>query len=250
MRRQRGVVTRFPGVEEMSQIITESAEPVESRETPYDPADEFAYRPVPPLAPISLFLGICALSGFIGVPCLAVGFVGIVLGVIALWQIRRSDGFLGGKGIACLGAGLSTVMFLGGSAYHAYDYVTELPEGYQRVSFLDLAKHEPKFVEGRPEVGPEVAELDGKPIFIKGYMYPTGRQTGISEFVLVKDTGQCCFGGQPKLTDMIVVKFEEGMTVNHREQQLVGVAGIFRASSMVHSGVLTAIYQIEGTHFK
>ena len=234
----------------MSQIFTESAEPIESPETPYDPADEFAYRPVPPLAPISLFLGICALSGFVGIPCLAVGFVGVVLGVIALWQIRRSEGCLGGMGIACLGAGLSTIMFVAGSGYHAYDYVTELPEGYQRVSFPDLAKHEPTNVGGKPEVGPEVADIDGKPIFIKGYMYPTGRLTEISEFVLVKDTGQCCFGGQPKLTDMIVVKFDEGMTVNHREQQLVGVGGIFRANSIVQSGVLTAIYQIEGTHFK
>jgi len=234
----------------MSQIITESAEPMESRETSFDPPDEFSYRPVPPLAPISLFLGICGLSGFMGIPCLAVGFVGILLGFVALWQIRRADGTLGGKGIARLGVGLSVLMFFAGSGYHAYAYVTELPEGYERVSFGDLAKHEPKFVEGKIEVGPEAAELDGKPIFIKGYMYPTGRQTGISEFVLVKDTGQCCFGGQPKLTDMIVVKFDDGMLVNHREQQLVGVAGIFRASSMVQSGVLTAIYQIDGTHFK
>ena len=167
----------------MSQIFTESAEPIESTETPYDPADEFAYRPVPPLAPISLFLGICAVSGFVGIPCLAFGFVGVVLGAVALWQIRRSEGYLGGKVIACLGAGLSTIMLVAGSGYHAYDYVTELPEGYQRISFPDLAKHEPKNVGGKPEVGPEVAELDGKPIFIKGYMYPDGPWlTGISEF--------------------------------------------------------------------
>jgi len=234
----------------MSQTITESAEPADVADLSFNPADEFAYRPVPPLAPISLFLGICALSGFMGIPCLAVGFVGIVLGTIALWQIRRSDGSLGGKGIARLGAGLSALMLFSGSGYHAYAYVTELPEGYQRVSFGDLAKREPKFVEGKIEVAEEVAELDGKPIFIKGYMYPTGKQTGISEFVLVKDTGQCCFGGQPKLTDMVVVKFDDGMTVRHREQQLVGVAGIFRASTVVQSGVLTAIYQIDGTHFK
>src|SRR5262249_4919157 len=134
--------------------------------------------------------------------------------------------------------------------YHAYAYATELPEGYLRVNFADLAKHEPRWVDEKMEVDPDVAELDGKPIFIKGYMYPTGRLTGITEFVLVKDTGQCCFGGQPKLSDRIVVKFEEGMTVDHREQQLVGVGGVFRANSVVQSGVLTAFYQIDGTHFK
>ena len=37
---------------------------------------------------------------------------------------------------------------------------------------------------------------------------------------------------------------------NVREQVLVGVAGTFRANTVVQSGVLTAIYQIDATHFK
>jgi hypothetical protein len=243
-------ITLFFRVVEMSQIITESAQPLEAIEPSFDPVDEFDYRPVPPLAPISLFLGICALSGFLGIPCLAVGFVGMVLGAIALRQIRRSDGYLGGKGIARLGVALSALLFFAGSGYHAYAYAAELPEGYQRVSFLDLSKYELKVVDGKPVFSPEVEALNGKPIYIKGYMYPTGQLRGISEFVLVKDTGQCCFGGQPKLTDMIVVKFDDANPVSHREQQLVGVGGIFRASGAVQSGSLTPIYQIDGTHFK
>jgi hypothetical protein len=234
----------------MSQIITESAEPLESRDVQFDPAEEFAYRPVPPLAPISLFLAICGLSGFVGVPCLAVSAVGMLVGALAMWQIRRAAGDLGGRGIAILGFGLSTLVLFAGSGYHAYAYATEVPPGFERVSFVELARQLPTFSEGKVTVAPEVAELDGKPIFIKGYMYPTGRLTGLSEFVLVKDTGQCCFGGQPKLTDMIVVKFEDGRTVNHREQVLVGVAGVFRAHSVVQSGVLTGIYQLEATHFQ
>ncbi len=235
----------------MSQTITEPAEPAASREDQFDSADDFAYRPVPPLAPISLFLGFCALSGFVGIPCLAVGGVGMLLGAVALWQIRRAEGALGGKGIARLGVGLSAVMLVAGSGYHAYAYVTELPEGYQRVSFVELAKYPPASVEGgHIQIAPEVAELDGKPIFIKGYMYPTRQRTDISEFVLVKDTGQCCFGGQPKLSDMIIVQLGDGMTVNYREQQLVGVGGIFRPNTLAHAEGLTAVYVLEGTHFK
>lgn len=235
----------------MSQTITEPAEPAASRDDSFDPADEFAYRPVPPLAPISLFLGFCALSGFVGVPCLAVGGVGVLLGTVALWQIRRAGGDLGGKGVALSGICLSAVMLVAGSGYHAYAYVTELPEGYQRVSFSELSKHEPKFSsDGHIEIAPEIAQLDGKPIFIKGYMYPSRQRADIAEFVLVKDTGQCCFGGQPKLTDMIIVKFSEGMTVNYREQQLVGVGGIFRPNTVARAEGLTAIYVLEGTHFR
>jgi hypothetical protein len=174
----------------------------------------------------------------------------MLVGALALWQIRRARGDLSGRGIALLGLVLSAFMLLAGSSYHAYAYVTELPPGYTRVSFLDLAKQMPTLAEGKVTVAPEVAELDGQPIFIKGYMYPTGKRTDISEFVLVKDTGQCCFGGQPKLTDMIVVKLDDGITVNHREQVLVGVAGKFRANAVVQSGVLTAIYQIDATHFQ
>src|SRR5262245_55651355 len=245
---------RVPGpgfcrVEEMSQIIADEPQSVDSQSVSFDPAEEFAYRPVSPLAPISLFLGVCAISGFAGIPCLAVGVVGFFVGALALILIRRAGGELGGRGVAWAGMLLSATMIVAGSGYHAYAYVTELPEGYERVSFQELSNHLLKFPEGKVEVAPEVAALDGKPIFIKGYMYPTGRQTGISEFVLVKDTGQCCFGGQPKFTDMIIVKMDDGMTVNHREQVLVGVAGTFRAVSPGQSGVLTAIYQLEARHF-
>jgi len=238
----------------MSQIVSQTVEALETPPVHFNPADEFAYRPVPPLAPISLFLGICAVSGFLGVPCLAIGVVGTMMGAIALWQIRRSSGEMGGKAVARLGVALSVGLFFAASGYHAYAYVTELPEGYLRVSFPELSKYQPIVTEeqGQQKVRfpPEVAQLEGQAIYIKGYMYPTRQRFDISEFVLVKDTGQCCFGGQPKMTDMIIVKFENGMTVNHREQVLVGIGGVFRASVPARSEAGAAIYTIEGTHFK
>src|SRR5882724_6924658 len=124
----------------MSHIVSQTAEALETPQAAFDPADEFAYRPVPPLAPISLFLGICAVSGFLGIPCLAIGVVGLIMGSIALWQIRRSSGEMGGKVVASLGVALSVALFFAASGYHAYAYVTELPEGYVRVSFPELSK--------------------------------------------------------------------------------------------------------------
>lgn len=235
----------------MSQVVSGPAEAFDSRDVQFDQSDEFAYRPVPVMAPISLFLAFCSLAGFLGIPCLAIGAVGMTTGAIALWQIRRSAGEFGGRLVAWLGVGLSTALLFSASGFHAYAYVTELPEGYLRVSFSEMSKHVPTtYGDGTMKVAPEIAALDGKPIYIKGYMYPTKKTRDLSEFVLVKDTGQCCFGGQPKLTDMIVVKFEDGMTVNHREQQLVGVGGVFHANVVAHSGELTSIYVLEGTHFK
>jgi hypothetical protein len=215
-----------------------------------DAQAEFEYHPVPPLAPISLFLGVCAVAGLLAIPALAVGFVGMVTGLICVWQIRRSEGEMGGGVLAKIGLVLSALFLLSGSALHAYIYVTELPEGYERVSFNWLSKEDLKAGVAGPEVTPAVEALDGKPIFIKGYMFPTRQVVGLTEFVLVKDTGQCCFGGNPKLTDMIVVKFKDGMTVNHRPQALVAVGGVFHAKSVTQSGELTAVYSIDGTHFK
>ena len=72
--------------------------------------DEFQYRPVTPLAPISLFLGICASAGFLGVPAIAVGIVGMICAVLALWQVRRADGAIGGGLVAKMGLGLSILL--------------------------------------------------------------------------------------------------------------------------------------------
>ncbi|MSR60807.1 MAG: DUF3299 domain-containing protein [Planctomycetaceae bacterium] len=234
----------------MSQVVSEVQDTIASQPGAVDSATEFDYNPVPPLAPITLFLGICAIAGLMGIPAMAIGFVGLVTGMICLWQIRRSQGELGGGVVTKTGLVLCALFLVSGSALHAYNYVTELPEGYQRISFNWLSSEKPKFVDRELKVTEGVEAIDGQRIFIKGYMYPTRQHTGLTEFVLLKDTGQCCFGGNPNVTDMIVVKFQDGMTVNHKEQTLVSVAGTFHAKTVVKSGELTAIYSIEGTHFK
>ncbi|MFN0052583.1 MAG: DUF3299 domain-containing protein [Planctomycetales bacterium] len=232
----------------MSQVVSEVEHPFESPAV--DPASEFDYHPVTPLAPITLFLGICALAGLIGIPGLAIGIVGLITGGLGLWQIRRSQGEVGGRVVALCGVWLSGLFLVAGIGLHTYAYATEVPEGFERVSFNWLSSEAPTIGPGELQVTPAVEALDGKPIFIKGYMYPTQQRTGKTEFVMLKDTGQCCFGGNPKITDMIVVKMQNGMTVDHKEQTLVGVAGTFRAQSVVQSGQLTAIYSLEATHFK
>ena len=234
----------------MAQLISEFVDASPAPDRRRDEMEEFEYRPVPPLAPITMFLGVCGIAGLAGIPALAISFVGVITGLLCLWQIARSEGALGGKLVAQLGLALSFLFLASGTALHAYTYITELPEGHERVSFNWLSKQPQKMTREGIELTPEVAALDGKPIFIKGYMYPTRQQTGMTEFVLVKDTGQCCFGGNPKLTDMIVVKFHDGMTVNHKEQTLVSVAGTFHAGAVTQSGELTAVYTLDGTHFQ
>jgi len=211
--------------------------------------NEFAYKPVPPLAPASLALGICSFLGLFFLLGLGLGLVGSVLGIYALVKIQKSKGELGGIIIAGLGTGLSILFFASGLSFYSYTYATEVPEGHQRLNFLqDISKKEFVFNSGQWKLDPEVQSLDGKNVFIKGYMYPVRQTEGLTSFILVKDSDKCCFGGQPKVNDMILVEMQDGLAVDYKTGR-VNVAGTFRTKSPNEGGELRPVYEMEGTHF-
>jgi hypothetical protein len=145
---------------------------------------------------------------------------------------------------------LSVGFFASGTAVHAYNYATEVPEGYRRVNFThDISKKGfPVGMDGAATIHPDVQQLDGQPIFLKGFMYPEQQTEGLAQFVLVKDNQQCCFGGQPNPADMILIEMEPGKTVDYYPS-LVSVAGTFHAQAPGKAAGLTTVYRIEGTHF-
>jgi len=209
--------------------------------------NEFSYRSVPVLAPVTLLTGFLSLAGLITEFALPIALAGCVTGVMAVRQIKRSpDEFTGGL-IAKAGLLLSLLCLLSGSALHAYAYATEVPEGCRRVNFaFDISKKEFVFEEG---VGtafhPDVKALDGQKIFLKGYIYPEEKLEGIRRFILCKDSGDCCFGGQPKLTDMIEVVVPENVPAVRYDQRLVSVAGTFRLRNLNRAGNLSPAYEME-----
>jgi hypothetical protein len=213
--------------------------------------DEFSYRPIPILAPITLVIGLCSFIGLAWAECLAVPLVGMILGVMTFTKIRRSSGEYGGLKLTIAGLFLSTVLFVAGTSLHAYTYATEVPEGYERLDFRWLAQQKPIEEDGRLRIAQEAKEIDGQKVFIKGYMYPENKTTGISKFVLCKDTGQCCFGGEPALTDMVSVEFVNDTRATFRQLQLVSVAGTFRAKKVQgKGGAVASIYSLEAEYFK
>ena len=211
--------------------------------------DDFAYKPLPPLAVVSLLLGICSLSGLLSPLGLLFAVSGVALGVVAVRQIRKADGGLSGGTLALAGVSLSAMLLVGGAALHVYWYQTEVPEGFQRVNFsTDIAKKPFVLEDHEPKAHPDVANLDGKELFVKGYMYPEGQQEGLSTFILCRDNGQCCFGGQPKLTDMIKVKMAKGLAARYSDG-MVAVAGVFRLRDLRRAGNMEPAYELEATHF-
>jgi hypothetical protein len=145
-----------------------------------------------------------------------------VLGFSAFLTIRRFPLEYTGGGLARVGLIGGVLLFALGSTASAYTYVTEVPKDHIRVGFWELQPD-----PDRPElpVGPKALEVAEKKIFIKGYMHPGVASRGkVNHFILVPDMGTCCFGGQPKMTDMIeVVSPEsEGISYSTRRIKLAG----------------------------
>ena len=208
--------------------------------------NELNFRPVPFLAPVTLVFGLASVCGLANIPLMSIGMVGMILGIITLIRIGRSDGTYGGWKITLAGTVLSALFLFGSGALHAYHYMTEVPEGYVRKSFAKLAKTKPIIKNGATQIPQEIVdEWDGQKVFVKGYMYPTGVLKGLKTFVLCKDTGQCCFGGNPLIEDMIVVNMTGDKTIDHRELELVSIAGTFHAKKIFKNSVLTHLYSID-----
>jgi hypothetical protein len=87
--------------------------------------------------------------------------------------------------------------------------------------------------------------LNGKKVYMKGYVLAGSKLDGISEFMLVRDAGTCCFGGNPKTTDKVAVSIATpgGMVYM---KQMARVSGVFRvAPTRGPSGEIIAFYHLD-----
>ncbi|MEX0728959.1 MAG: DUF3299 domain-containing protein [Planctomycetaceae bacterium] len=211
--------------------------------------EDFSYRPMTPLAPIACILGILGSIAVLGLAGLALAFAGVIVGTLALWQIQRSHGYLGGRKLTLTGLSLSLIFFLTGTALQAYAFATEVPDGNIKLNFThDISKYKPVFVDDDWAIAPEVQQYNGKQIFVKGYMYPTKQIEDITQFILVRDSGTCCFGGQPPIEDMILVTMEPGKSV-FLKASLVAVAGTLTTKPPSEGGDLKPIYELKANYW-
>ena len=116
---------------------------------------------------------------------------------------------------------------------------TSKPTGIVDATFddikLDLEKDEPFADE---KLTPEVEKFFGRRIRIRGYILPSFQQSGITQFVLVRDNQECCFGPGAALFDCIVVDMLPGRSADYTVRP-VTVEGEF---------TLNPILDIEGKH--
>ncbi|MBL8809969.1 MAG: hypothetical protein JNM43_07325 [Planctomycetaceae bacterium] len=171
-----------------------------------DEGNDFDYVPISPWAPLALCLGLLSLTGFIGLFGLYVAAFGIFIGLAAFFRVRGAAGAVKGGGMSLIGLVLSVASLILGSAKMAHAYSTEVPDGYMRINFQkEIAEKQFYYVAGKRKLDPEVSKLVGKKLYLKGFMWATQATDGLPRFILLKDNGECCFGGKPKSHDFITV---------------------------------------------
>jgi hypothetical protein len=121
------------------------------------------------------------------------------------------------------------------------------PAARRDISFddikLDLKKGDPF---SRDLLPTRVTALETTSIRIRGYILPSFQQTGLTQFVLVRDNMECCFGPGALLHDCVVVRMKPGKTASFSIRP-VAVTGTFRVEELRGpDGRHLAIYALDG----
>ena len=200
--------------------------------------DVIQYRALDTGAIVGLVLGVLSVFTLVSAAstletCLLVTPIPVLGMFISLrsWaRIKRDREQYTGAWLAAGGFALSLTFLVTGVGYAGYVYATEVPDGYQRISFETLRPTELQ-ERGGVLIPPEVRALDGKKVFIKGYIRPGSApvRVGIDRFLMVRDNNQCCFG------DLSKVKYFDQMAVQivsrHRIEdtlRILRMGGILR----------------------
>ncbi len=211
--------------------VNEPAKPTADTYFEEQPVDDFQmYRAVSKPAVISCILAALSFTALWAPQLLFVPVIGVVLGIIGVISIRRYPTELTGVKAAYAGIIAGLLIIVSSVSIHTIIYLTEVPEGYDRISFGQL--NAPPGSDENAPPPPGAYELNGKKVFIKGYLHPgVSGQGNVRQFVLVGDLGTCCFGGQPELTHMIDVTIEKDkdpVSYNTHRRNLTGTLYVSR----------------------
>ncbi|MFN3191667.1 MAG: DUF3299 domain-containing protein [Aureliella sp.] len=203
--------------------------------------DASVYQSVSRSAVASVILAILGLVSFYFSTFVILSLLGLIFAFLAVRAIQRFPEELQGKTLAKVGGVACLLTLIASPAYHVYVYMTEVPEGYERLDFALLKS--PGENDGPPS---DALQYDGMQVFIKGYIHPTSMDNvSAKKFVLVPDLGTCCFGSQPPLTHMIEVSLtgDQYARKSFRKQRLAGTLRINRDMKPV-DGLTGVFYQL------
>lgn len=121
------------------------------------------------------------------------------------------------------------------------------PDRLRDISFddikFDISKGDPF---ERSLLTDKIEALDGTRVRIRGYILPSFQQTGLTQFVLVRDNLSCCFGPGAAIYDCVIVEMKPGRSTDYSLYP-VAVDGTFTIREMLDpEGKAVAIYHLDG----
>jgi hypothetical protein len=219
-------------------------------QTALTPDQDLPYQTVSKSAVAALAFAILGLTSFLAPAFVLLPALGVGFGIVSLVTFARFPGEFVGKLAAQIGLGVSLVCLVASVAQHVYIYNTEVPEGYNRISYA-LLRDDSKTPLPYAE---EALDLDGKLVFLKGYVRPGDRKENLKQFILTGDFGDCCFGGNPKISEVVAIDIKlPNKTVDYG-YGLRRIGGTFRLNPQTaatgESAVPQVFYVIEADYVK
>lgn len=203
---------------------------------------QLLYRSLSTLAVTSVVFGGLSLLIAFDWSLAAVPIVGIILGIFAICRIRARSDQLTGEGLAKIGIGLSVALGALGYGWLAMTLAAEVPHGYIAVAYSDL---QPDPDKPEQQIPPKARELEGKKVFVKGYMYPGRQHFGLKKFIMSRDNGFCKFcTPDPRPTDLIEVTLAGGMETKYT-RKLIRLGGKFAVDQDGSTKSGHAVYRLE-----
>ena len=117
----------------------------------------------------------------------------------------------------------------------------------QAISFDDI-KFEMKINDpfDRSMLTKKITEYDGQKIKIRGYILPSFKQDGLTQFVLVRDNLECCFGPGAAIYDCVMVEMKAGKSASYSVRPVTVEGGFKIVEWKDYDGVIRAIYHLDG----
>lgn len=104
---------------------------------------------------------------------------------------------------------------------------------YDDLDLLKILNMEPVPLDAEEYLPDWLRALEGKEVVLRGWMYPTGRSSGLKGFIFVRDNQVCCFGPNAKAYDKLTVRLKSGETTDYIQGRPIDVKGVFHIESWI-----------------
>ena len=192
------------------------------------------YRAMSVAAVVSLVLGAVSVLTFVHWAMALIPLAGVFAGILALRQIRHAPEEYAGRRLAWLGIGLCGAFWAAGYGWLMFARASEVPWGYQRVSY-EMLQPNPD-VEGE-QIPPAVFDLQDKKVYVTGYIAPGRQQTRLRRFVLCPAIADCQFcTPNPKPTEMVSITLEGDLEIDYTIYP-IGLGGTLHVDPVSPNGI-------------